>query len=114
MNNYKAEVKYILESMGVGGYLSLYKDQEEIKSLLMKIGRPELYKNYKKQIDKDIEEMKNTIVNKKTREENPNFIYSDDDSDYVTESDISSEEEEMTYAEMIQVVKSENDFYYLE
>lgn len=109
MNNYKAEVKYILESMGVGGYLSLYKDQEEIKSLLMKIGRPELYKNYKKQIDKDIEEMKN-----KTGEENPNFIYSDDDSDYVTESDISSEEEEMTYAEMIQVVKSENDFYYLE
>jgi len=114
MNNYKAEVKYILESMGVGEYLNLYKDQEEIKSLLMKIGRPQLYKNYKKQIYKDIKEMKNSIVNKKTGEENPNFIYSDDDSDYVTESDISSEEEEMTYAEMIQVVKSENDFYYLE
>lgn len=85
--------------------------KEEVKSILMKIGGPELYKNYKKQIDSG--EM-TKIVNKKTGT-NPNFIYSDDDSDYVTESDISSEEEEMTYAEMIaDVVKSENDFYYLE
>jgi len=95
--------------------------KEEVKSILMKIGGPELYKNYKKQIDKDIEhsgEMTKIVKcnnkNKKTGT-NPNFIYSDDDSDYVTESDISSEEEEMTYAEMIaDVVKSENDFYYLE
>lgn len=108
MNNNIAEVKYILDCMGVGDLLNLYTSVDEIKSILMKLGRPLLYKNYKKEIDKDIKKM----INKKTGEEDPNLIYSDDD--YETETSESSEEEYESYAEMIQVIKGDDDFFYLE
>ena len=116
MNN-KAEVQYILDSMGVGEFLNLYTNVDEIESILMKLGRPLLCKNYKREIERDIKKMVDKkIINKKTGEENPNLIYSDDecDSSYETETSESSEEEYESYGEMIQVIKGDDDFYYLE
>ena len=86
-----AELLFILESLGVLELISIYDNPEEVHQLLNKIGRPELF-----------QECIDEIQNKK-------------DEDYVPPSSESeSETEEEAYNEMINVIKGDDDFYYIE
>tara|TARA_R110002020_G_C15968514_1_gene747297 strand:- start:263 stop:580 length:318 start_codon:yes stop_codon:yes gene_type:complete len=96
---HNAELLFVLDTLGVAEYLSIYENQEEVKQLCNKIGRPELFTECMNEINN---------YNKETGETNPNLIYSD--SDYETESEPDTETEEECEAELISIQEDENGF----
>ena len=46
-----AELIFYLEQMGVGEFINIYDNREEVKQLCNKIGRPDLFKSCIKEIE---------------------------------------------------------------
>ncbi len=77
-----AELLFYLEQMGVGDLINIYDNREEVKEICNKIGRPDLFRECIKEIEKEnilsIEKLKEELL----------------DPDYSTESETYSETDE--------------------
>jgi len=97
------EVYWILDELNVEECLNLIDNPEEIKQLLNKVGRPELF-------NECINEL-NNMEDIAEREEDPDYIYTSDSESECSEVDIVNENFDTTitqdgFYELIEVQKN--------